>query len=277
MNRQCEQTKFATASDAPVSVRRVALIVNDAEKVGTFYQRALGLEQMSSHGNSLFLGAGNRALLELRENAGARRAARSEAGLFHTAFLLPRRADLASWVRHASRSQVLIAGASDHGVSEALYLSDPEHNGIEVYCDRPPEVWARNGESIDMVTERLDLDSLMAEDAGEWAGVPGGTVIGHVHMQVGAIADADAFFGKTLGLINTSRLPGGTFYASGGYHHHLAGNVWNSRNAGRRDPSATGLAEIVLGVTREERDRIVESTGSTRFSDPWGIEFTLEV
>lgn len=263
------------ALDAPISIDRVALRVHDTEKVGAFYEFALGLTRQGADGSRLSLGAGGRTLLQLCGDPDAPRAGIGDAGLFHTAFLVPRRADLGRWVNHARDAGLRIVGAADHGVSEALYLSDPEGNGIEIYRDRPRTAWPRTGKAITMVNEPLDFQGLAAEADGPWTGVPDHTVIGHVHLQVGAIPEAEAFFGDTLGLDRTQRWSDATFFSSGGYHHHLAANTWNSRNAGRRDPAATGLAEVTLRVTQAERDVLQRRTGAARFTDPWGNAFAL--
>lgn len=262
-------------SNAPLEIGHVALTVNDIDSVGAFYQTALGLERFGGGGETATLGAGNRVLLELRSDPAARRASRREAGLFHTAFLLPSRADLGSWLHHASAQQLAITGASDHGVSEALYMSDPEGNGIEIYVDRPRDKWVRNGADIEMPSDPLDIDALVATTDGSWAGAPDGTVVGHVHLQVGAISEAEAFYAGQLGFTLTHRYPGGSFYGAGGYHHHIATNVWNSRGAGVRTYPATGLAELRILADAEEHELLTKRTGSTSFADPWGTVITL--
>lgn len=262
-------------SDAPLEIGRLALTVNDIGAVSAFYQRVLGLQLLSGDGETALLGAGERPLIELRADPAARRRGPREAGLFHTAFLLPDRRDLGAWLQMASETRVPVAGASDHGVSEAIYLSDPEGNGIEIYTDRPRDSWRREGDGVAMITDPLDFDSLLRAAEAPWRGAPEGTVIGHVHLQVGAIPEAEAFYAGQLGLTLTARYQGGSFFASGGYHHHLAANIWNSRGAGPRNYPSTGLAELELRADPATCAAITARTGATHFADPWGTEITL--
>ncbi|MCF3973235.1 VOC family protein [Paracoccus salsus] len=248
----------------PPTIDHVALNVRDLPGMAAFYETVLGLRPVGGDGATRRLGATDGALLELRGDHAARPRDPREAGLFHTAFLLPDRADLGRWLRHVARGGIRLTGASDHGVSEALYLDDPEGNGIEVYRDRPEADWSRDGDRIEMVTRKLDLNDLAAASSGDWQGIPTGSRIGHVHLQVGDLTQADAFFRRDLGLTRTFEAAGGAWYGWNGYHHHIAGNVWNSRGAGPRDPDRTGLAEVVV--------RDPGRTGSA-IADPWGTQF----
>lgn len=257
-------------SDAPVSVGHVALTAKDPVRVSEFYQSKLGLGLLSADGEVTVLGQGNRPLIELRKDAAAVHRPR-EAGLFHTAFLLPDRAALGAWLRFAADQGLQLDGVSDHLVSEALYLRDPEGNGIEIYVDRPRDQWARQGDQIVMDTLRLDLNDLAAAATAPWTGAPDDTVIGHVHMQVGNIAVAEDFFTGTLKLDRISHIPSASFFSSGGYHHHLAGNVWNSRGAGQRSPHSTGLAEVVMLA-----DDSVDAARIGSFEDPWGTRIVVK-
>ncbi|RAP39990.1 glyoxalase [Rhodovulum viride] len=257
-------TVSVTASEiAPVAIDRVALTVRDIDLIGDFYQRILGLDRLSGSGEELILGQDGRALIELRRDTAARPYPHA-AGLFHTAFLLPHRDDLGRWLRHAHAQKVRMSGASDHLVSEALYLRDPEGNGIEIYADRPRATWLHDGDHVVMETLPLDLASLRRAE-GDWTGAPEGTVIGHVHLQVGAIPEARAFYAGELGFDITAEIPQASFFSTGGYHHHLATNTWNSAGAGTRPKGATGLAELVLAAT----DPAALRTGRS-VDDPWG-------
>jgi len=254
-------------SDAPVSIGRVALVVKDLATSADFYEKIIGLSSIHRDGDMVVLGAGSAPFIELRQDNAAKHSPH-EAGLFHTAFLLPSRRDLGAWMCHAVDLGVHLDGASDHLVSEALYLTDPEGNGIEMYYDRPRDEWMRDGEQIRMDTRRLDLDALASAPRQPWKGVPDGSVIGHVHLQVGDITDAESFMTKTLGLVRTFHLPSASWFGSGGYHHHLAVNVWNSRGVGMRSGNSTGLAEIEL----------LDSSGtlpSGNLIDPWGNHFKI--
>lgn len=257
-------------SDAPITVSSLALTVRDLDAVGDFYQRVIGLDPISRDGEALILGQGDLPLMELRRDTRAISHPR-EAGLFHTAFLLPTRQDLGRWLRHAAGLGVRLEGASDHLVSEALYLSDPEGNGIEIYADRPRRDWDTDGTRVRMDTIALDLNEL-ASAPGDWRGAPDDTVIGHVHLQAGDIAQAEAFYADQLGFDLSSRMAGASFYATGGYHHHLATNIWHSRGAGPRSEGSAGLAELRLSAVPEAL-----RTGTDRaFTDPWGNRILLE-
>ena len=265
-----------STSFAQMEIGRVALTVNDIDRMGAFYQAAIGLDLLRSDGETALFGAGDRVLLELRSDRAARRATPREAGLFHTAFLLPGRSDLSSWFQHAVDSRLTLAGASDHRVSEAIYLSDPEGNGIEVYADRPRDTWRLNGSTIEMGSDALDLNGLAAAAKAPWAGAPDGTVVGHVHLQVGGTAAAEAFYGDALGFALTNRYPGASFFGSGGYHHHLGANDWNSRGAGPRQYPATGLADVQILADAGELAAVrARNGGKTVLADPWGTALTF--
>ena len=266
---------MSTAS-APLEIGRVALTVNDLPRIREFYRAVLGLEVLGGDGGVSLLGAGDRAILELREDRSARRRSPRDAGLFHTAFLLPSRAALGRWLHHAAESRLPIQGASDHLVSEAIYLADPEGNGIEVYADKPRESWPTEGGQIQMATEPLDVNGVAASADGPWNGAPEGTVVGHVHLQVGNVAEAEEFYHGTLGFDVVTHYPGAAFLGSGGYHHHLGANVWNSRGAGRRSFPSTGLADMEILADAAGMDALLARTGGQRhLSDPWGTLVTL--
>ena len=270
---------------APHRVGRVTLIVHDLDRLSRFYQSTLGLRVLEYAPGAVRLGTGSSVLLELEHDPDARIRDRREAGLFHTAFLLPDRAELGAWLSFAMVEGVALTGACDHLVSEAVYLDDPEGNGIEIYVDRPSADWPRANGLIEMASDPLDLDALMKEGAGRnWSAFPEDGVIGHVHLQVGDVAAADAFYGGVLGFDITCRYRGASFYGSGGYHHQLAGNIWNSRGAPVRSDRATGLADVELIVDDEVIDAVRSRTSSegpavgprrVSLRDPWGTSITL--
>lgn len=263
---------------------RVALVVNDLQKVSDWYQSDVGLHLLSADGEVARLGVGDQTLIELRQDKGARRRSPREAGLFHTAFLLPERADLGRWVLDASARRIAVEGLSDHDVSEAVYLSDPEGNGVEIYIDRPESAWKRgpNG-AVHMTSEALDVQSLAASGmGGTWRGVPEGTKVGHVHLQVGDTALAEKFYKDDMGLTLTCRYPGGLFYAADGYHHHIATNMWNSRGAGMRDFPSTGLIGVEMKVSPQRLAELkaqfaVTAEGEFTLADPWGTPLAISV
>lgn len=255
---------------APVEIASVTLTVHDLPKLSAYYEKLLGLHRLSGDGATVRLGLGTDVLLELRGDKAARKSDPREAGLFHTAFLMPSRAALGSWLIHTSDSHLPLQGASDHLVSEAIYLADPEGNGIEVYADRPRVAWYNPDGSIKMATEGLDLNDVARAAKQPYAGAPAGLSIGHVHLQVGNVPEAEKFYRDIIGMPVTSHYPGAAFYGSGGYHHHIATNVWNSRNAKARNFPATGLAGVTLRADAPDYEAIVTRGGSDTLADPWG-------
>jgi catechol 2,3-dioxygenase len=221
----------------------VRLRVADLEGARSYYERAIGLRTLEREGDVVRLGAGT-ALLELVGDPDAPPASPRSTGLFHFAVLVPSRADLARAVRRVVDAGERFTGASDHFVSEALYLRDPEGNGIEIYRDRPRDQWERepNGE-LRMGTVALDIDSVMAElPAGADGGMPDGTVVGHVHLQVSELDPIEAFYAGELGLAVTVRsYPGAIFLSRGGYHHHVGANTWSSAGGSPPPPGSRGL------------------------------------
>lgn len=282
-------TGFFDMDAAPMRIDKVRLKVRDLDAVSKYYQAVLGLDEISKSAGQVVLGAGQRPLLELTTGPDLAPNDRRQAGLFHTAFLMPTRADLADWLRHVAGQGVRLQGASDHIVSEALYLADPEGNGIEVYVDRPVSRWLDVAGHIQMSTDPLDVDDLLAAAGDQpWEQFPAQGSIGHVHLQVGDTAAADRFYRDVLGLVSTVDYPGASFYGSGGYHHQLAGNIWNSRGAGQRPAGMAGLnavdvsvrdaADIAKIVARAEAAGIEPVSGSqgTTLRDPWGTAITLQ-
>lgn len=253
----------------------VHLVVSDLERSLAYYESAVGLS-IREHGDGrALLGVGGEDLLVLVEQPGAR-SARGHCGLYHFALLLPQRADLARWLAHAARDHVALVGLSDHFVSEAIYLSDPDGHGIEIYWDRPREVWeGRVAER--MTTLPLDTSSLFGElvapasgslDPGDelvdpmkapFDGLPAGTTMGHVHLCVADIPRTITFYRDVLGFALMASLGGqAAFLSAGGYHHHLGANTWESAGAGQPPEVSAALrqATIVLpGAT--ERDLAV--------------------
>lgn len=273
---------------APMRIGRARLLVRDLPCVRGFYEEVLGMELVGEEPGRAVLGSAGTPLLELQAGPGAAAADPHAAGLFHTAFLLPERGDLARWLAFVTAARVPLQGASDHKVSEAIYLADPEGNGIEVYVDRPSAAWSEPGTTVDMATLPLDLRELMGSAGDQpWRGMPAGSVIGHMHLQVGDTGLAERFYGEVLGFDLACRYPGGSFFGAGGYHHQLAANTWNSRGAGPRPETMAGLAGYEI-VVRDEAGleailaRAGGSAGKPLFEggratvrDPWNIPVAL--
>lgn len=249
---------MSTASVLPPDTRvgRVWLRVADIDRQRSVYEDVVGLEILEQNGSEATLGIGNTALLTLIERPDLDVRSSAETGLFHTAFRYPTRAGLGDALNRAE-NQWELTGASDHLVSEALYLDDPEGNGVELYRDRPTEEWpvADDGR-IEMATLPLDREPIRTAAAGDSA-APDGTDIGHIHLEVSDVTRAHAFYVDTLGLGLKARYgEQAIFMAAGNYHHHVGANNWN----GRTEP-ATGLGldrfellvpdEVTLGEVRE--------------------------
>ncbi len=254
------------AATTPVSVSRVGLKARDADALASFYRTVVGLEELGRDGATITLGAQDRPLLVLEGDKAARPDDPRAAGLFHTAFLLPSRADLGRWINHAVADGIRVEGASDHIVSEALYLTDPEGNGIEIYADRPRGEWAWDDGMVRMATARMDIPGVVASvpaGDGGWRGAPENTVVGHVHLRVGDPKEAEAFWHEAFGFDTVARYGSqAVFLSSGGYHHHIGANAWQSAGAGPREPSRGGLSWV------EMRSADAASASETR--DPWG-------
>lgn len=273
----------------PVHVGRAHLVVRDLDVVGSFYQKVIGLERLEESASGIELGAGGKPLLTLTTRGDAAVAPRNAAGLFHTAFLMPNRQELAHWLAHAAHLGIELEGASDHLVSEAIYLSDPEGNGIEIYRDRGHMEWTYFPDgTIQMDTRRLDLQALYeTAPKAAWSGMSPDAALGHIHLQVGDVPQADRFYEGVLGLQKMTTYPGASFYSSGAYHHHVAANVWNSRNAPARTGAMSGLQDYTLAFNdRDTLAKVLETLDTLqihvernaeghRLIDPWGIGITL--
>lgn len=269
----------------------VRLQIADLKRSLAYYQSVLGMRLLSQTDSRASLGAQDSTtpLVELHERAGAVPSPRqARLGLYHYAILLPTRADLGRFIGHL-RDIGARAGSSDHLVSEALYLTDPDGLGIEVYADRPRSEWRRNGDDLAMASNPLDFDSLLdAAGTTKWTGMPAGTVIGHVHLHVGDLTASEAFFGKALGLDVTVRgYPGALFLSAGDYHHHLGTNTWAGAHAPLPTDADARLLEwqVVVPAATDVEAAAANMEGAGALvrhtdngwlvTDPWGT--TLRV
>lgn len=292
-----------------LSMGTVLLKVGDLPTMSDYYQRALGLEIIDEASDGLHLGRSGTPLIHLAPAAGLQLPAQGEAGLFHTALLFEDRSALAATVAATAQYDAgLYVGSADHLVSEAFYFTDPEGNGIELYFDKPRDTWqwstdtpgqatgktARKtaGKSVVMDNLRLPPDAYLRDHLTE-AAVTGQTearaVVGHVHLQVGDVETAEKFYVDTLGFERTAGWHGqALFVSAGGYHHHMAMNVWNSRGAGPRKDTL-GLGEVLIQVpAADDVDSLADRlrvagignhhTGSElRFNDPWNNKIRVAV
>ncbi|MCA6115448.1 VOC family protein [Bradyrhizobium sp. WSM 1738] len=278
------------ANQTPMRVGMVTLRVRNLDLVADYYRDTIGLIVMQRTATGARLGAGGVPLLDLTLRAGAAAEARNAAGLYHTAFLMPTRKDLARWLVHAATNKVPLSGFADHLVSESVYLDDPEGNGIEVYADRAPESWKWDGGTVAMATDPLDFDNLLAltnPRISNYAGAPEGLRIGHMHLRVGDLEQASRFYGGVIGFDPTRKRTGAAFLSSGRYHHHLGINVWQSAGASRRDDAATGLAWFSLEIASQDivqaqEQRLLQAgapaaaiNNGIETSDPWGTKVRL--
>ena len=276
--------------DAATHMDTLTLHVGDLAEMESYYSSALALTPMSQGGGEVLLGRGSQGIIRLVHTPGLPQPSRRQAGLFHTAMLLPDQATLAATVLAAAQdSRSRFAGSSDHHVSEAFYFTDPEGNGIELYYDRPRELWTGADGSIHMTTEYLDPQNYLATHLNESvvAGVTGAPAqVGHIHLQVGDLETAELFYVDALGFEITTRYPGALFVSAGGYHHHMAMNVWNSAGAPAR-AATLGLGEVAITVPdradveataarlRHFGHTVADDGASIVVADPWGSAVRL--
>ncbi|GAB4511518.1 MAG: VOC family protein [Anaerolineae bacterium] len=233
-----------------VQLGTVYLRVANLDKQIAFYQKVIGLHVQREEGDTVYLGAGGDDLLALIHTPEGKRI-HGHNGLYHFAILLPTRADLARTLRHFALTETPLQGLSDHLVSEAIYLADPEGNGIEVYADRPRTTWYRNGQ-LQMDTIPINIADLMREQGEVGDGphrLPAGTVIGHVHLHVSDLAAATNFYREVLGMDVLFHMPSASFLSYEGYHHHLGINTWAGRVS--REANALGLDHFTLKLNDE--------------------------
>src|SRR3954451_11346532 len=263
------------------------LTVSDLDRSLRFYQDAIGLRVHSHEDGRATLGAGGEDVLVLIEEPGADRAGR-HAGLYHVTLLYPSRQELAFAVARLIRTQTPVEGMSDHGTHEAIYLPDPDGNGLELAADRPRDQWPElNAYTIG--PQPLDLDDLLAAagDGHPNAGAAPGLAVGHLHLHVGDVEDGLHFYRDVVGFEEMVRLPTAAFVAAGGYHHHLAFNVWRGPGVPPEPAGTVGLRHWTIVLPDDEsvealRARaaaagveIEQVDGALVLRDPWGIELRV--
>jgi catechol 2,3-dioxygenase len=233
----------------------VALTITDLKRSLNFYQNVLGLMVQDQREDDATLGSNDSVLLHLTESPSAKRPGKTT-GLYHFAIRIPTRRDLASVVKRIAERGMHISGFADHLVSEAIYLPDPDGNGIEIYWDRPREAWYDPDGHLRMATEPLDLNGLLGEldDLnGSWHGLPHGTRIGHVHLHVADLELGINFYRDILGLDLMMRYrPSAAFLSAGGYHHHVGINTWNGQGAPQPPEDSVGLRYFTLQLPEKE-------------------------
>jgi catechol 2,3-dioxygenase len=256
--------------DPAAEVGIVTLKVADLKRSLAFYTDLIGLSRLAQAAHTALLGAGDRPILRLEEVPGARPASPRATGLYHAAILLPSRRALARKVAQLANAGVSL-GQGDHLVSEAFYLADPDGNGLELYRDRPRAEWQWEGGQVRMASDPIDLAGMWAEIGDDAAALedvrmPAGTKLGHMHLRVSDVAQAERFYHDVLGFDVTARWPGAVFLSAGGYHHHLGLNMWESRGGKPPVEPSAGLREfsIVLPgqAARDTLAQRIEAAGT---------------
>jgi catechol 2,3-dioxygenase len=274
--------------DPSLRIAAVNLAVADLPASTEFYSQVLGLPLLESDEKRALLGADGQPALELTALERPAAIPPGSTGLFHVAWLHPSRAALAETVRRIGQARWPFSGASDHAVSEALYLDDPDGLGIEVYADRPRDQWERgpDGHGVRMVTLPLDVEDLLAQSPGAPApAMQDGTGIGHVHLKVSDVGRANSFY-RGLGFEDQARLPSAAFVSAGGYHHHVGLNSWQSAGGAPAGADAPGLRAVLFGLSGEQALAELASAaegvgeaasrdGTVSVSDPDGIALSF--
>jgi catechol 2,3-dioxygenase len=281
------ETATAARIHPDTAIGAVRLGVSDIDRSSAFYEQAMGLNAYELGDEPIAFGvSGERPLIELHGDSAAAPLDSRAPGLYHLAILMPTRADLALALTRLAQAGWRLDGASDHLVSEALYLSDPDGNGIEIYRDRPREEWRRVDDQLQMATLPLDLNDLireLPEGTEPQREAPRGTTIGHVHLQVSELRETEAFYHGVLGFdVVVRTYPGALFVSAGGYHHHIGLNTWHSAGAAPPPAGSIGLRDFeVMLPSGQELERVLdrvraagvdaETTGSgTLVRDPSG-------
>ncbi|MFE8699344.1 VOC family protein [Cytobacillus sp. FJAT-54145] len=243
-----------------VYVEKVVIKVLDLERSLSFYKNVIGFKVLQQSANKVSLTAdGENALLVIEQPEEIHGKQPRTTGLYHFALLLPSRSDLANMLQHFIQLQYPLQGASDHLVSEAIYLADPDGNGIEVYVDRPSSTWNWQNGNVEMATKPIDIEGLLAEGSGSWSKLPTDTLMGHIHLHVSNLKETEDFYCKGLGFDIVARYGSqALFISTGGYHHHIGLNTWNGIGAPAPDENSVGLKYFTLLFSSEEsREKIV--------------------
>ncbi|WP_102271966.1 VOC family protein [Cytobacillus massiliigabonensis] len=275
-----------------IFVPHVYLKVADLQRSILFYQQVIGFQILEQAGKIASLTAdGKTPLLTIEQPEIFHPKQPRTTGLYHFALLLPSRSDLANVIEHFIKIGYPLQGASDHLVSEALYLADPDGNGIEIYADRPSSTWTWRNEEVVMATERLDIESILAEGDGRpWAGLPSNTVMGHIHLHVSDLNKAEEFYCKGLGFDIVTRYGGqALFISTGRYHHHIGLNTWNGVGAPAPSENSVGMKNFTLVYPNEDARKhavaslekigaaVILENGHFITSDPSGNQILLSL
>lgn len=237
-------------------VGKVQINVSDIERSTVFYEKIIGLKVLEKTAKKVvFTANGENPLLVIEQPENIIPKRMQTTGLYHFALLLPKREDLANIVRHFAKNGIRFA-SGDHLVSEAIYLNDPDGNGIEIYVDRDPSTWNWQDGEVEMTTDPVDFDNLLLETTDiEWRGMPEDTLMGHIHLQVGDLAENEKFYIDGLGFEIVNRFGNSALFISDHqYHHHIAFNIWNGRGLPNASENMVGLVSYSI-VFKDEKTR----------------------
>lgn len=238
-----------------IYVSQLLLKVEDINRGKEFYQSIMGFKILEDRGKEvIFTANGKDPIISIIEPEDVKAKENRRTGIYHIAILLPDKIQLGLFLKNIREKSYPIIGGSNHGVSNAVYLQDPDDNGIEVYADVEANKWKRDDKQVEMVTLPLDYDKLI-EDTGDkqWQGAPEHTIIGHIHLHVRDIEESDKFYVEGLGMDLTSKVArSASFYSWDGYHHHIAGNIWNGRGAKPLDENSVGMKYYTLKFPKRE-------------------------
>ncbi|MBV9613845.1 MAG: VOC family protein [Ktedonobacteraceae bacterium] len=293
MSTEQQSSTTSTSIHPGTNIGLVTLRVSQLERSLRFYQGILAFQPVEQTPERVILAAQDKQpLLELIEVPGAGPQPRRATGLYHVAILLPTRPDLGRLLLRLAQANVEV-GHGDHLVSEALYISDPDENGLELYQDRPRNTWHWTNGMVAMATDPVDLRGLAedgAQHAQPWDVLPAGTRIGHIHLQVGDIQEARRFYSTVLGFDVVAQMPAALFVSAGGYHHQIGMNTWHSRGAAPTPASLAGLQSYVIAIPtlealQEVKARLIahavpfteEQPDLIRVNDPWSNSILLKV
>lgn len=291
MSAEQQVSPASTSIHPGTNIGLVTLRVSNLENSRRFYEGLLHFQPVALEAGKVILGdQAQQPLLALIELPGATPQPARATGLFHVAILFPTRADLGRALTYLAEARWEV-GQGDHLVSEALYISDPDGNGLELYRDRPRDTWRWVAGQVAMATNPVDIRGLLteAQTAEPWDVIPAGTRVGHIHLQIGDVQEAEHFYHTILGFDVTCHYPGATFVSAGGYHHQIGLNTWRSRGAPPTPASSVGLTSYVIAIPTEAalqavKERLLahavsftEQQDSIQFADPWHNQIILRV
>lgn len=253
------------------TIGQIHLKVSNIERSLQFYESFLGFKVVEKNTQNVFLSPDGRPpyLIALSKSKSNDSNQQRRAGLYHFAILVPQRKDLGNFLTHLLKheDEVKIDGFSDHLVSEAIYIRDPDHIGIEIYRDRPRTEWIWNKNQVRMTLDPLDMHGLLSESDKSWTEFPMQTVIGHIHLHVSNLTKAKKFYSDILGLTNTASMTGALFFAAGNYHHHIATNVWLGEGIPNASTDFAGLDYFTIKFSNKTKlDEVVSRLQSQKIT-----------